>query len=87
MSKIKVIGLFAEWDSANAKKEGDFYREVKNKCGISYELLNVEEEKGLKYSIRYEIRNVPAIIFMKDGKLLGIERGNDAYLKIKDYVK
>ena len=86
MSRLKIIGLFADWDSANAKKESDFYSEVKNRRGVSYEILNVEEEKGLKYSIKYGIRNVPAILFMKNGQLLGVERGNDAYLKIKDYI-
>lgn len=62
-----------------------FYDEVK-RLGVKYEVIDVESDEGVELSIKYTVRNVPTLVFVKNGQEIGRETGSTAYLKIKDYL-
>lgn len=84
--KIKAILLGAEsWCASCRTMKPLFIKECKE-LGVRFEVLDVEEEDGLNLSIKHKVRNVPTILFFKDGELIGRETGNTSYEKIKDYI-
>lgn len=74
----------ATWDSDFFKKYNNFKNEAR-RLHANYEIIDVEDENGVNLSIKYGIRNVPAIVVLKDNKVEGIERGNNAYTKLENY--
>lgn len=62
-----------------------FYETCKE-LGVNYEIVDVEEPDGVARSIKYNIRNVPTIVFMKNGREVGRAKGNNAYEQVKDYI-
>jgi hypothetical protein len=63
-----------------------FYDEAKDN-GLKYELIDVEEPEGVELSIKYGVRNVPTIVYLKGYKVVGVEKGNNSYLTVSKYVR
>lgn len=82
---FKVILLSAQWCRGCLAMKPYFVQTCKE-LGVRFEVLDVEEEDGLNLSIKHKVRNVPTILFFKDGELIGRETGNTSYEKIKDYI-
>ena len=82
---LKVIFYAAPWCDGCVKMKHKFYAECKN-LGVDYEVVDVESEDGVARSIKYGIRDVPVLVFMKNGKEVGREKGNDSYQFIVNYV-
>lgn len=85
-NKMKALFFWAAWDSNISDKIRKFRAEC-DEFNIPNALIDVETENGVNASIMYGIRNVPAIVIMKDGRCVGIERGNHAYENLYKYVK
>lgn len=84
-NKKKALFFWAAWDCDFYKKLNDFVNEAK-KLKFAFETIDVETQNGVSLSIKYGIRNVPAIVVVCDNKVVGIERGNDAYTKLVNYL-
>lgn len=85
-SKTKVLFFGSEeWCHSCRKMKPLFYDEVK-RLGVKYEVIDVESDEGVELSIKYTVRNVPTLVFVKNGQEIGRETGSTAYLKIKDYL-
>lgn len=82
---LKVIFYAAPWCSGCVKMKPKFYAECKN-LGVDYEVVDVESEDGVARSIKHGVCDVPVLVFMKNGKEIGREKGNDAYQFIVRYV-
>lgn len=54
--------------------------------GVTFEIVDVEDEEGVARSIKYGIRNVPTLVFMRNGKEVGRAKGNESYKFIKNYA-
>lgn len=87
MSKngLKAILLSADF-CKGCKAMKPYFAQTCKELGVRFEVLDVEEEDGLNLSIKHKVRNVPTILFFKDGELIGRETGNTSYEKIKDYI-
>ena len=60
-----------------------------DKCrevGMPFEVVDVEDEDGVIRSIKYGVRNVPTLVFMRGGKEIGRAKGNESYKAIDRYV-
>ena len=84
-SKLKVLFFTAPWCVSCSKLKDKFYETVKG-LGVKYEVIDVESDEGVELSIKYTVRNVPTLVFVKNGQEIGRETGSTAYLKIKDYL-
>lgn len=85
-SKLKVLYFGSdEWCVSCRKMKPLFYDEVK-KLGVKYEVIDVESDEGVDLSVKYTVRNVPTLVFVKNGQEVGRESGSSSYLKIKDYL-
>lgn len=82
---LKVIFYAAPWCDGCVRMKPKFYAECKN-LGVDYEVVDVESEDGVARSIKHGVRDVPFLVFMKNGKEIGREKGNDAYQFIVNYV-
>ena len=81
---MRAVFLFATWDSRFWEKKDNFCDECR-KYNIPFECVDVDENVGI--TIKHQIKNVPAIIIYGDkGNVLGIEKGNTAYTKLKNYI-
>lgn len=85
MGKTKVVFYSAPWCSGCTKMKPKFYDTCKS-LGVSFEIVDVEDEDGVARSIKYNIRNVPTLVFMKNGREIGRAKGNNAYELIEQYV-
>lgn len=85
MAKLKVVFYSAQWCDGCTKMKPKFYETCKN-LGISYEVVDVEEPQGVEKSIKNAVRNVPTLIFIKNGREVGRAKGNHSYEAIQDYV-
>lgn len=83
-NKIKCLCFYAWWDSNSKIKQEQMYNAVK-KNGFYCDMLDVEENVPL--TIKYGIRNVPAIVVLDGTKVLGVEMGNDGYKRIDKYAR
>lgn len=85
-NKAKVYLFTAdEWCASCRKLKPLFFEEVK-KLGVKYEVIDVESDLGVELSVKYTVRNVPTLLFLKNGQEVGRETGSSSYLKIKDYL-
>lgn len=82
--KNKVLFFSASWCSGCVDMMQKFYDEVR-KYDIKYDVIDVDTPEGADLSCQYEVRNVPTLVFLKNKKVIGVEKGNQSYLKIKDY--
>lgn len=85
INRLKVLMFTADWCSSCVKLKQNFYDEVK-KLGVKYEVVDVESDLGVELSTKYTVRNVPTLLFMRNGEVVGRETGSSSYLKIKDYL-
>lgn len=85
-NKVHALLFWAGWCNGCTEMKPKFYDEAKEH-GLKYELVDVEDANGVILSIKYGIRNVPTIVFMKGKKVIGREKGNHSYLTISDYVR
>lgn len=85
-NKIKALFFWAAWDSNISEKIRNFRTEC-DEFNIPNALIDVETENGVNASVMYGVRNVPAIVILKDGRCVGVERGNHAYENLHKYVK
>lgn len=83
--KRKFIFFYADWDNLPYSKCNQFKSECK-RLGATYEIIDAESEIGVALSIKYGIRNVPAIVVLENKKVIGIEKGNNAYQNIVSYL-
>lgn len=83
-SHRKAYFFWAAWDNNFFKKYNDFKNEAK-RLHINYETVDVEDPEGVRMSIKYGVRNVPAIVIVQDNKVIGFEKGNNAYTKLENY--
>lgn len=82
--KIKALCFTAEWDS-NVRDKQDNMCQAAREAGMSFELIEVEDNVPL--TIKYGVRNVPTIVLIKDGKVIGVERGNNGYKHLANYSR
>lgn len=85
MSKTKAILYHAPWCNGCAKMKPKFFETCKE-LGVAFELVDVEEPDGVERSIKHQVRNVPTIVFMKNGKEVGRAKGNESYKFVKNYA-
>lgn len=85
MKKTKAVLYVAPWCGGCVKMKPEFYKECKAN-GVDFEIVDVETPEGVKRSIKNSVRNVPTIIFVRNGREVGREKGNTSYLKIADYA-
>lgn len=83
-NKIKCLCFYAWWDSNTKIKQEQMSNAAKN-SKFAYEMLDVEENVPL--TVKYGIRNVPAIVVLRGNKVLGVETGNDGYKRINKYAR
>jgi thioredoxin 1 len=83
--KTKAVLLVAPWCSG-CEKTKPYFIETCKQYGMRYEVLDVEDNDGLKMSVKYGVRNVPTILFLNDSKEVGRACGNNGYLEIRNYV-
>lgn len=64
---------------------------IKDECSKlkqSYGFVDVDTEKGANLSVKYGIKNVPAIVAVNtNGDVVDIAKGNDCYKIIAKYAK
>lgn len=84
--KVKVLAFFANWCRGCDAMRNDFYAEAR-RTGISYDVIDVDSEEGALQSIKYEVKNVPTLVFIKKGKVIGRSKGNQSYLDIERFAK
>lgn len=77
--KIKACYCYAYWCNASVKLKETFV-EVCNDLGMKWEIINVEAVDGVDFSIKYGVRNVPAIVVLEDGKEVEKYKGNSCCL-------
>ena len=82
----KAVLFWANWDLDFYKKITNFETEAK-KLKIDFDTVDVETRSGVKSSIAYGIRNVPAIAILNGDKLVAVEKGNSAYTRMKRYFR
>jgi thiol-disulfide isomerase/thioredoxin len=82
---LKVVFYAAPWCGGCVRMKPKFYAECKN-LGVDFEVVDVETEDGVERSIKHCVRDVPTLVFMKNGREIGREKGNDAYQHIVEYV-
>lgn len=80
----KAVLLVAPWCNGCSKTEPLFVSTCKQ-YGMRFEVVDVEERDGLNMSIKYKVRNVPTILFLRDGVEIGRAKGNNSYLEIRNY--
>lgn len=85
MAKTKVVFYSAPWCSGCTRMKPKFF-ETCRELGVTFEVVDVEEPEGVARSIKYGIRNVPTLVFMRGGKEVGRAKGNEAYKAIEKYV-
>ena len=83
--KLKVIFYSAPWCDGCSRMKPKFYAECKA-LGVDYEVVDVETDDGVERSIKHAIRDVPTLVFMKNGREIGREKGNESYQLIASYV-
>lgn len=82
---LKAVLFSAPWCNGCTKMKPKFYDKCKE-LGVQFEIVDVEEPDGVSRSIKNNVRNVPTIVFMKNGREVGRAKGNDSYLNIEQYV-
>lgn len=85
-NKTRALLFWAGWCDGCTQMKPKFYDEAKEH-NLRYELVDVEETDGVALSIKYGVRNVPAIVYLKGNNVIGIERGNNSYLTVSKYAK
>lgn len=85
MAKTKVVFYSAPWCSGCTRMKPKFY-DTCRELGVAFEIVDVEDETGVARSIKYGIRNVPTLVFMRGGKEIGRAKGNESYKAIAKYV-
>ena len=73
-----------EWDR-NAIEKKDKVVKACKEFGLTYHLIDVETQNGVSSSIKYGVRNVPTAIILKDGKTIGVEKGNYIHDLLANY--
>lgn len=72
--KTEVIAFFApSWCSSSAKMMPTFKKlsdEMTSKY-LTFAMVDVESEEGVDLSTKYEVRNVPIILIVRSGKVMG----------------
>ena len=85
--KIRPIVMYfyaPEWDR-NATEKKDKVVKACKEFGLAYNLIDVETPNGVSSSIKYEVRNVPTAVILKDGKTIGVEKGNYIHDLLANY--
>lgn len=85
-NEVRALLFWAGWCDGCTKMKPKFYDEAKE-YNLRYELIDVDDESGTNLSIKFGVRNVPTIVFLKGNKILGCEKGNNSYLSIGKYVR
>lgn len=80
--KTKTVFFYAMWDSNAKEKLDNFYAEVK-RLKVPFDVVDVETPEGVKLSIKHEVRNVPTILYLRNGKEVDRDKGNEAYTRIQ----
>lgn len=84
MGKKKPIVFYfyaPDWDAFAIEKKNKVYDECK-KLGIVCSPIDVETQKGVDLSIRYQVRNVPTAVVMDKGKVVDVLKGNTIHEKL-----
>lgn len=85
MAKTKVVFYSAPWCNGCAKMKQKFYDACKE-YNVAFEIVDVEDDGGVSRSVKHGIRNVPTLVFMKNGREVGRAKGNESYKFIKNYA-
>lgn len=85
MARTKVVFYSAPWCGGCVRMKPKFF-EACRESDIAFEVVDVEEPNGVARSIKYGVRNVPTLVFMRDGKEIGRAKGNESYKAIAKYV-
>lgn len=80
---LKVIKFGAEWCHSCEAMKPMFSQMSKEFPDVEFKDIDVETEEGVELTIKYSIRNVPVIMFMKDGSEVHRINGNKGYSEIK----
>jgi thiol-disulfide isomerase/thioredoxin len=84
---MKVIMFEAEAWCKSCIAMKPFFKQECEKLGVDYEIVDVEDDKGVEMSTEYQIRNVPTLLFLDDNNnVIGRASGSNAYKDIEKYV-
>lgn len=85
-SKKMVFYFYSpNWDDMNYKKKNDFMDECR-RVNIRCEPIDVDTENGAAFSCKLNVKNVPTAVFVANGKVIGVEKGNLAHTQIAKYI-
>jgi thioredoxin 1 len=76
-SKPVVVKFFATW-CGSCKKMKPIVDSIAAEYGSSYDFIEVDVDKASAVADRYNIKNLPTIIFFKNGKQLGSAIGDSS---------
>lgn len=83
--KTKVLFFSAWWCKGCLDMRQPFYDEAR-KNGLKYDIVDVDTEDGAELSCKYDIKSVPTLLFLKGDRIVGKEKGNESYKRMRKYV-
>lgn len=86
MNKLKFLLFVAPWDRGSDFVKPKFY-ETCRKRQVKGAVIDVEDQGGVELSIRFGIRNVPAMIVLNNNRIVGKEKGNYCHEAMDKYIK
>ena len=86
MNKLKFLLFVAPWDRGSDIVKPKFY-ETCRKRQVKGAVIDVEDQGGVDLSIRFGIRNVPAMIVLNNNRIVGKEKGNKCHEAMDKYIK
>jgi len=90
-SKIPVlVDFYADW-CAPCKQVTPILKVVKESLKERVRIIKVNVDKNPAISTKYQIRNIPTLIFFKDGELkwkaAGVRQANEIKSIIRQYIE
>lgn len=79
---FKVMYFGAPWCGQCKILKPNFLEECK-RLGVEYELIDVEEKEEVAY--KFQVRNLPTLVFILDGHILGRATGATSWKEIEAY--
>jgi len=88
-TKPVLIDFFAEW-CGPCKMMPSILNQLKEKVGDSVRIIKIDVDKNPKVAAQYQVRGVPTLMLMREGKVLwkqsGVIDANTLHQVLKDQL-
>ncbi|MDA8947703.1 thioredoxin [Flavobacteriaceae bacterium] len=88
-TKPVLIDFFAEW-CGPCKMMPPILNQLKEKVGDSVRIIKIDVDKNPKVAAQYQVRGVPTLMLMREGKVLwkqsGVIDANTLHQVLKDQL-